>query len=599
MKALPSLFQAGAGKMKGGNLSVKDHRSQNLTSNMKKAGRSGFSLLALHFWAITMLLMISAGQLVAMGRPVTVQNEHLALGFDLSDGVTVTRIYDRVNNIDYLMGPSSLFEYAVNNGTPYQSNSGTVVEAASFSPDGTGLTINARAVDEPLKFTLYLSAAPGDAAVVLQLSIRNLSNNRIFLRTVLPKMFGVRTANPSRMMGAIPQEIGSVGPLREGVTLGMPFNIGVGLPTETGSNTMEVASIYDQDGRGGVFFADIEGNPDQGVAPIQFTLSSTEVDGFWISYLKPGQEVAAPKLAIGVHHSGDWHAAVDYYVAKHQAAWTFPDTPAWLKEEGAIFSFGGGGAGGIYLGYHPVALKDRISHFSQLPSLLREARTFGTNIVYLWDYWEGLEKCEYIDENKAPYFNKGDYIPRKDMGGNEALAQGIKAVHDDRGKVIMYIEPFIIYPTSIIGRKKGDGWSSYNHFGSPLLDRDAVEIYGGIYKMNAAFVPWQDEVVKIAQRIVGEYGADGIMLDSWGWQMNWAIQSKAEGIKYSPAEYSEAVLKLVDRVRSAVRAIKPDAVVISETTSGPIGRHVDGGFSADLADSGNPQDPLFPWLKNA
>src|SRR5262249_49332506 len=52
-------------------------------------------------------------------------------------------------------------------------------------------------------------------------------------------------------------------------------------------------------------------------------------------------------------------------------------------------------------------------------------------------------------------------------------------------------------------------------------------------------------------------------------------------------------------VRSAVRAIKPDAVVISETTSGPMGRHVDGGLSADLADYGNPKDSLFPWLKNA
>src|SRR5262249_4429962 len=182
--------------------------------------------IVLPFRAISMLLLISAGQLVAMGRPVTVQNEHLALELDLSDGVTVTSIYDRVNNIDYLTARSSLFEYAVNNGTPHQSNSGTVVEAASFSPDGTGLTINARAVDEPLKFTLYLSAAPGDAAVVLQLSIRNLSNNRIFLRTVLPKMFGVRTANPRRMMGAIPHESGSGAPFREGVPLGMPFNKG-------------------------------------------------------------------------------------------------------------------------------------------------------------------------------------------------------------------------------------------------------------------------------------------------------------------------------------------------------------------------------------
>ena len=220
-------------------------------------------------------------------------------------------------------------------------------------------------------------------------------------------------------------------------------------------------------------------------------------------------------------------------------------------------------------------------------------------MVYLWDYWKGPFKCEYIDENRAPYFNKGDYIPRSDLGGNEELFKGIKTVHDDKGKVIMYLEPFIIYPTSIIGKKKREDWASFNQFGFPMLDRNAVEVYPRIIKMNAAYVPWQDEVVKIAQRLVGEYGADGVMLDSWGWQMNWAIQTKIEGIKYSPKEYSEAVLKLVDRVRAAVRAIKPDAVVLSETTSGQMGRHVDGGISADFAEYDNPDEPLFPWLRNA
>jgi hypothetical protein len=40
---------------------------------------------------------------------------------------------------------------------------------------------------------------------------------------------------------------------------------------------------------------------------------------------------------------------------------------------------------------------------------------------------------------------------------------------------------------------------------------------------------------------------------------------------------------MTDRVRAAVQAIKPEAIVMGETTSGPIARHWHGGLSADFA----------------
>ena len=42
----------------------------------------------------------------------------------------------------------------------------------------------------------------------------------------------------------------------------------------------------------------------------------------------------------------------------------------------------------------------------------------------------------------------------------------------------------------------------------------------------------------------------------------------------------------MDRVRAAIQAVKPDAVVMGESTAGPLGRHWHGGLSAD-----------FMWLK--
>ena len=85
------------------------------------------------------------------------------------------------------------------------------------------------------------------------------------------------------------------------------------------------------------------------------------------------------------------------------------------------------------------------------------------------------------------------------------------------------------------------------------------------------------------ERLVRDYGADGIFLDSWAWQMNRPMQTEAEHVLYTPKQYSQGVLAIADRVRAAIQAIKPDAVVIGETTSGPMGRHWDGGLSADFA----------------
>lgn len=515
---------------------------------------------------------------------MTFENSNLRVELDVSPyGVSLTRIQDKVTGVQYLSGRTSLFEFAADDGTPYRSNDGMSLESVAERP-GRRLTVTLLATGAPLRFTISLSTEPNDTAVIFGLRVQNLGGSRVFLRTVLPKLHGITTANPARSMVMVPKEIGSVGTLwSHEVTFGSPFNIGVGLPAETGVNSMEVASLYDPDGRGGIFFADLDGHLESGILPIHLTVMQQEVAGFWTAHLKPFQAVDAPRLAIGVHHSGDWHAAVDYYVAAHQSRWRFPDTPAWLKEN-PLYSFGGGGAGGIYLRYRPIPLESRIRKFDDLPVLLHDARRFGSDIVYLWDYWEAPRDGEYIDEWQEPYFNKGDYIPRRDgeFGGNEAFTRGIAKVHAEGGKVILYVEPFILYPTSILGRKKGALWASTNAFGNLFRDRANAEVYPGYLKMNAAFVPWQDEVVKIAQRLVGEYGADGIMLDSWGWQMNWEMQTVAEGLKYNSSEYSQAVLRLVDRVRAAVRAIKPDTVVISETTAGPIARHVDGGVSGDL-----------------
>lgn len=69
-----------------------------------------------------------------------------------------------------------------------------------------------------------------------------------------------------------------------------------------------------------------------------------------------------------------------------------------------------------------------IQSFRELPELLREAQGLGSEVLYLWDYWEGT-----AEGGDPPYFNKGDYWPRTDLGGEQAFIEGIRGVHRDGG----------------------------------------------------------------------------------------------------------------------------------------------------------------------
>ena len=55
-----------------------------------------------------------------------------------------------------------------------------------------------------------------------------------------------------------------------------------------------------------------------------------------------------------------------------------------------------------------------------------------------------------------------------------------------------------------------------------------------------------------------------------------------EGITYSPAQWNEGVLALTEKIRSAIRAIKADAVVLGGNNRSTVGCTWDGGLAADF-----------------
>jgi Domain of unknown function (DUF6259) len=222
----------------------------------------------------------------------------------------------------------------------------------------------------------------------------------------------------------------------------------------------------------------------------------------------------------------------------------------------------------------------RIQSFLQLPRLLCEAQSLGTNIVYLTDYWEGAD-----EGNDPPWWNKGDYLPRSDLGGIPAFIEGIQGIHDAGGKVILYLEPFIIYQFSTFATKYGgSAWAGLDDNGQPLAD------YARNYSMVAPLPEWQQHVAQIATGLVQQYGADGIFLDSYAWQMNRPMRCNVRNSSYSALDYSRGALTLTQTVRNAIQAVNSEAIVLGETTAGPIAHYWDGGLAADFGFA-NPYGP--------
>ncbi|HIJ74911.1 MAG TPA: hypothetical protein HPP83_12495 [Candidatus Hydrogenedentes bacterium] len=540
-------------------------------------------------WVLSALVLIVAVSAGASGNEgmerqirgdmdmTTIENSRLSLGFDLGRGVELVSIVDHCDGHDYLgeQAPEgacrSFLAYylkdAAGEFTPYSGRDHLEVTDATVSKAGDSLHIEARAVSAPLTFVLTCVALQGETAAICSLRVRNEFEEPTFLKVEWPLLQWIDPkGDPEKAMGAVPIEIGGFGPLHEHIPLKMGVNPRVG--QATAFNSLNVGAIFDPAGRGGLFLAAVDA-----AQPLQLVgVDAHSVVGNGVVLLHPHEEVTFPRMAIGVH-DGDWRKALDYYRENRTPRWAFPNTPAWLRDAGAVYSTAGVGAGAIYMTVDIQArLKEQIGSFDNLPRLLEQARGLGTDVVYVVDHYGGLE-----EGGITPYMNKGDYVPRGDMGGPEAFRRGIAEVHKLGGRVVVYVEPFIVYPRSQVGKANGEAWSIYKLDGTPY------EHYRGYFSMDATNPGWQAHLAAVAHRLVAEYGVDGIYLDSYGWQCNWPFTRYNDPTPHSGAEWNQGVLDTLEAVRRAVRSADPDAVVMTESYNDFMHEYVDGGLDASFA----------------
>lgn len=247
----------------------------------------------------------------------------------------------------------------------------------------------------------------------------------------------------------------------------------------------------------------------------------------------------------------------------------FVTPPAWFRDAPGMYCPAPRTAGSVLLLFAQkgsLALCDHIRHFRELPTLLEQARALGTDVLYLVDWYEGRKGDVCADYA----WNKGDYLPRADLGGAKAFKEGLAAVRKAGGRVLLYLEPFVVNKGSPLGIKQGKALSILTESGYP------DDPYPDDWKVCPANPAWVKHVVSTAERMVADYGANGIHLDSFGYQRGWKCVEAAHG--HPPGDgavFDDGCKELVAKVHAAITAIDPEAVLMCEGPKMPgLLRHV-------------------------
>lgn len=254
--------------------------------------------------------------------------------------------------------------------------------------------------------------------------------------------------------------------------------------------------------------------------------------------------------------------------------WTksaFATSPEWFRRCPGLYVPTAESAGAGMLTFaeqNARTLSSRIDSFRRLPELLDQAQAMGTDTIYLVDYYQGAPEAP----PERSWRNKGDYVPRADLGGPEAFKEGIAAVHARGGHIVLYLEAFIIRKGTEVAKAHGLEWTIMTPNGPP------IEPYPGTWHLCPACPGWVDYMVKVSRRLVGEYGADGLHIDSYGFQKGWKCVHKDHGHKLGEADvFNQGCVNLLGRVREAVQKENPKAIVMVEGPTRPVQfPHIDG-----------------------
>jgi hypothetical protein len=237
----------------------------------------------------------------------------------------------------------------------------------------------------------------------------------------------------------------------------------------------------------------------------------------------------------------------------------YVDRPDWFRRAPAIYLptvVTAGASTMCFSEQDTWALPNRVGHFSEMPKFLDEAKKLGTNVLYIVDTFQGPDDWKKADWRQW----KENYIPRDDLGGPTELRKAIDAIHSAGGKVIMYFSGYALRRESPLGQKRGPGWSVLDEQGEPI-----THPYPDYFMPCPNAPGWAEHLAEVSRRYAGDYGADGVHIDSYGNQRNFRCHATDHGHKVAKrSAFNDGCVRLAETVKQAMRKENPEAVTIVE-----------------------------------
>ena len=388
------------------------------------------------------------------------------------------------------------------------------------------------------------------------LRITNLGKEPREFLACFPYLDGVRLGpDPSNNMATAMDQAGLVVPAweRKGGVLG-----------ESNQLSMQWHAIWNPASRDAlaVIFMDAQVHPKR----LLLKEPTVALHHFPSIRLAPGESVDLPSVRV-IAYTGDWRPGARYYRAWYDQAYAHVDPPDWFRlsngENGIHFKKAEPGAKADYQG------QVMLDSFRELP--MAQIRTPIDN-------WEYAFYCQTSMRMKIlPYFphTDGDNVVREDMGGAEAMREGIAGVHRLGLHATLYVEGYIVHEQSDIAKAgKAERWAVMQKDGS-LIGPYTKQ---GFYHMCPGSIEWQDHLAGMVARLLRETGADAVRLDSLGFYYL-ACYNPAHQHK-TPFGYNEWIGQLLAKVRAAAVSVKPDVLLLTEGSADWFGQWFHGALTS-------------------
>ena len=294
---------------------------------------------------------------------------------------------------------------------------------------------------------------------------------------------------------------------------------------------------------------------------IRYIKPRVEVRYFPEKTLAPGEALALPRAVVSAY-AGSWKRAAREYGAWVGKVFSSPKalkaldgvkcyTGIWAEKRGKPNS------DNLQLGAAIDSFEELPKHFADTGADLLEY-AFYCSLSAAEKRLDTTNCCGSIRRH-----TDGWNVVRDDLGGAEALRRGIEKVHAMGKLVSLYVEGLIVPRESELFRQRPEAleWRYTNPDGS----HDGCYTYDGFEHMCCGSEGWVCHLADMCARLMRETGADGIRLDSFSFYF-WPCYNEAHA-HAAPFSCNGWMRELLRRVTEAVRAVRPDAIISTESAT--------------------------------